>query len=466
MPDRFYSLDIFSGLGGNAFALRSIATPVLYCEIDAAAAKLLKNAMSGGHIAEAPVHGDICTLTDSAAYAAAKAMRPLLVSGSWPCQGGSKLGKRKGMDDPRSGLLRELCTLILDALPEVAVFENVPDVVSNGSFTYMKDALGEAYVIKHCTLKASDLGFAHERKRFFAALVRNDFTLTINRFAPEPLEALLPSREEPPRTISAKGELWGAQVKAFGNSIVPACLFYAVVSLLGFPVPPPPGARDFKLQLNPAAYTPPPGSTRSARFNAEGLVKGVMEKKLWATLRASDFSGCHVLTHRASHDLSTQLRFERGTPDAARGWSINPEWVAWLMGFPEGFTQRRRAAAPPPAAVAPPQPPQPPPAGDVVFSCGKKKFQAHRVLLALRAPGLAQVLESTDTVTTMGPSALARLLQYVYTGAVPQGLRASRRARLSAAAELFQVPALAALCQDDGAPCDAADDPTAAGDDV
>ena len=136
----FSSLDLFSGLGGNAFAIKSIAAPALYCEVDAAAANLLKNAMKGGLIPTAPVHGSICNLMETQAYAQAKAMRPLLLSASWPCQGASKLGKRKGMDDSRSGLLRELCTVMPDAMPDVASFENVPDVVSNGSLEYTKEA--------------------------------------------------------------------------------------------------------------------------------------------------------------------------------------------------------------------------------------------------------------------------------------------------------------------------------------
>jgi len=117
-----FSIDLFSGIGGNAYALKSFATPQLYCEIDGSAVEILKAAMAKGYITDAPVHNNVVTLKACPAYEQAMQKRPLLVCGSWPCQGNSTMGKGKGMADPRSGLLRNLVSIIQDALPEVRSF--------------------------------------------------------------------------------------------------------------------------------------------------------------------------------------------------------------------------------------------------------------------------------------------------------------------------------------------------------
>lgn len=281
---------------------------------------------------------------------------------------------------------------------------------NNGSLAYIREKLGDAYSINHTLVKASDLGFGHERKRFFCVLLRNDFELDHARFAPEPLQDLLDVGAEPPRTIAAREERWAAEIKAYGNSVVPACLFYAALTLLGFRLPRTPGVVSRKLVLDPAAYAPAEGATLSSRLKKEGLMKEAMKKKLWATPRASDSAACHFLTQRASHDLSSQIRFERGTAQEARGWSINPDFLRHLMGFPPGFLD----AAPQRAPSAPA--PHLAPAADVRFTCGAHRFEAHDFLLKLRAPGLAEVLETTADVKAVGATTMKRVLEWVYTG--------------------------------------------------
>jgi site-specific DNA-cytosine methylase len=77
-----HSMDLFSGIGGNAYAFRSFATPALYCEVDPTAVAILCAAMDKGYIHKAPVHDNVTTLIGSPVYEAAKANRPLLVTGA------------------------------------------------------------------------------------------------------------------------------------------------------------------------------------------------------------------------------------------------------------------------------------------------------------------------------------------------------------------------------------------------
>lgn len=89
---KYHSVSLFSGIGGNDLALACIATPALYCEIDASARKkILESAMRRGGLPVASIHADVRTILDAEAYKTAKQLSPLIVAGSWPCTGNSRM---------------------------------------------------------------------------------------------------------------------------------------------------------------------------------------------------------------------------------------------------------------------------------------------------------------------------------------------------------------------------------------
>ena len=342
MATSFRSLDLFSGLGGNAFAFRGIATPALYCECDEEAAAILTSAMKRGHIAAAPVHPDVRTLLESPVYRAASAQHPLLVSGSWPCQGNSTAGKRKGMEDARSGLVVNMCDVVLDSLPELVFFENTPLAATNGSWEYVVERLSHAYTLRWMLLPASHLGFPHQRKRFFALAVRTDWALPALDFGPDGR----PDERQPPRTSPARGA--ASRLSALGNAVVPACSRLAMRVMyedaraqpggparqllitaadapsVGGPTLLDPGVRAAVCgrKLSPAHTTPALTVPRALRR--------------WATPRRSCWYRNNVLTLRGAGDLCTQVLFEVNTVN--REDPVNVEWVEWLMGYPAGYT--------------------------------------------------------------------------------------------------------------------------------
>ena len=220
---RYHSVDLFSGLGGNAFAFRSFATPQLYCEILPSARTILQSAMLQGHIPTAPIHNDVTTLLKNPVFQRAKAMRPLLISGSWPCQGNSTMGLRKGMDDPRSGLIRELCDIFDDAKPEIFFAENTPEVVTNGQLQYLRDRMGKQYSISWGTFTAEEMGFPHVRRRFFVVGVLKGKKVTLPPGV-ETIDRLLPAPVEPPRMTLETQFGRVARLHALGNSVVPAAI--------------------------------------------------------------------------------------------------------------------------------------------------------------------------------------------------------------------------------------------------
>ena len=334
---RFHSIDLFSGLGGNAFAFRSFATPQLYCEILHSAQVILKSAMLNGHIPTAPIHNDVTTIMKNATYVRAKAMRPLLVSGSWPCQGNSTMGLRKGMDDPRSGLIRELCDIFEDAKPEIFFVENTPEVITNGQLEYLRNRMGKLYSISWGTFTAEEMGFPHVRRRFFAVGRLRDAKVTLPPCV-ESLERLLPAPVEPPRMTLEEQAARVARLHALGNSVVPAAILYGFLTLMKVDVKKPRGARALDLVIAPEYYAPPEGLQLSALVKQSGLVAEPISKTRWSTPRAGMHGACHVLTDRSSRDLPTMIRFERNTPDELRGGFMAVAWNEWLMGYPVGYT--------------------------------------------------------------------------------------------------------------------------------
>lgn len=91
------SLDLFSGIGGFSHALRGIARPVAYCEIDSFATSVLRARMAGGDLPEAPLCPDIVQLNRSWLDANADGGAEVdVVTAGFPCQGFSRLGLLKG----------------------------------------------------------------------------------------------------------------------------------------------------------------------------------------------------------------------------------------------------------------------------------------------------------------------------------------------------------------------------------
>jgi len=253
-------------------------------------------------------------------------------------QGNSTMGKMAGMADPRSGLLRNLCSVLLDAMPEVFFAENTPVAATNGSFDYLVQLMQPHYNITWAYVKASDLGFRHERKRFFCLGVKRTYALDTSCF--ESMERLLPCSIEPPRTALRRSLNWSDQLHALGNAVVPAASLYAFLVLTGAKVKGLPKAptEPLALRFDPLAYKEPASAAGNPN-RCSPLITAVQCATQWSTPRAGNSGASHILSERSMRDLPTQVRFEVSTPDDERGWLLNTDWVEWLMGYPAGYTR-------------------------------------------------------------------------------------------------------------------------------
>ncbi|WP_413102109.1 DNA cytosine methyltransferase [Streptomyces sp. Inha503] len=89
-----------------------------------------------------------------------------ILCGGYPCQPFSSAGKRKGTADARH-IWPHIARALGVLRPRYAVFENVAGHLSLGFDTVLADLAALGFDAEWCTLRASDIGAAHQRKRLF-----------------------------------------------------------------------------------------------------------------------------------------------------------------------------------------------------------------------------------------------------------------------------------------------------------
>jgi DNA (cytosine-5)-methyltransferase 1 len=151
-------IDLFSGIGGFSLGLeRARMQTIQFCEIDPYCRKVLAK-----HWPEVPCHDDIKTYIGTRGSAN-------VICGGFPCQDISITGKQKGIDGERSGLWAELRRIIGDVLPQYAIVENVPNLLSGNNGRWFGKVIGDLATLRydaewHC-IPASAIGAPHQRDR-------------------------------------------------------------------------------------------------------------------------------------------------------------------------------------------------------------------------------------------------------------------------------------------------------------
>lgn len=102
-----------------------------------------------------------------------------ILTGGWPCQPFSQAGKRKGAADERA-LWPEVARAVRALRPRYVVLENVSAIATAGELeraTASLAALG--YVGSWLCLRASDIGAPHRRERIFILATRADVVASV-----------------------------------------------------------------------------------------------------------------------------------------------------------------------------------------------------------------------------------------------------------------------------------------------
>ncbi len=162
MRDKLNGLDLFSGIGGNAIALRDYVHNVAYCEYDKYCQGVLLSRMSEGLIDRAPIWDDVRTLTKNQF-----ATRVDIITGGFPCQDISVAGNGAGLEGERSGLFFEIVRLLKELEPSFVYLENVPAIRTRGGQRVGQELAALGYDCRWGMLSAYDVGAPHLRERWF-----------------------------------------------------------------------------------------------------------------------------------------------------------------------------------------------------------------------------------------------------------------------------------------------------------
>ena len=102
----------------------------------------------------------------------------LYVAG-WPCQGNSKLGKQKGLADPRTRVVHSLLEYITTKRPRVVLLENVANALyidGGNQFQEVRASLQDAgYLVRWRIVCPKDVGVPMRRSRLYIVAIREQF---------------------------------------------------------------------------------------------------------------------------------------------------------------------------------------------------------------------------------------------------------------------------------------------------
>jgi DNA (cytosine-5)-methyltransferase 1 len=155
-------LDLFSGIGGLALALRPWVRPVCFVDIEPFCQAVLAERMGLGDLPAAPVWSDVTTLDG----------RPWrgvvdIIYGGFPCQDLSVAGRGAGLEGKRSGLFFEIVRLAKEIKPQFIFLENVPAIRTRGLDVVVKELADLGYDCRWGALSAHDVRAPHKRERWF-----------------------------------------------------------------------------------------------------------------------------------------------------------------------------------------------------------------------------------------------------------------------------------------------------------
>ncbi|NJP50062.1 DNA cytosine methyltransferase [Streptomyces sp. SBST2-5] len=156
-------LSLCTGYGGLDMAVEALTgDKVAYvAENDEAASLVLAH-----HWPEVPNLGDITTYDFTQLAGEVD-----IITAGFSCQDISNAGGREGINGSKSKIWKDVCRAVRDIRPRYAFLENVAAIRSRGLDVVAEDLASVGYDLWWTTLRASDVGAAHIRYRWFGIAV-------------------------------------------------------------------------------------------------------------------------------------------------------------------------------------------------------------------------------------------------------------------------------------------------------
>lgn len=326
------SVDLFSGIGGMQHGLRGICRPLLYCEIDEFAQRVLTKNMRTKKLPKAPIVDDVRDV-DAIMHIIGKQHVHVVISTS-SCQGFSLAGSHGGLQHHESKIIAAALQVIELIRPAIVFMENVPGIlnVNNGQdFAWLQHYMNRLdYEVTFGIFSANQVGALHMRRRWYAVFKHRTrqlpagwqrlmkplrrFHWSLSRFT---ADHLVP-----------RDNITNNRLHVLGNAVVPDCARTAFITLMmNHPVEP------IKYSKNILDIT-----LKANVFDGFPHDYDELTIRRFPTPRALQLGACRKITYRCSQDLGTVLRFwdeSRGDRSA----KTNPQFVEFLMGFPRDWTK-------------------------------------------------------------------------------------------------------------------------------
>lgn len=371
------SIDLFTGIGGFALALKGVYRPLLYCDKDPDVLLALDSLMRKGSLPRAELVTDVKN-TAAIVKAVANSKVDLLTAG-FPCTGFSKSGAMKGLGNEGSSLFFHAMKAVRKLRPNIVCLENVAEIIKSDDMDVIMSTLrGMGYSCRWTICSGTDVGSPQLRRRWFCMCIRNGFvpgTLKVSKLRTSW------STKSMPRLASERPEEFSSRFSMLGNTIIPAAAWLAFVRLYtGFAVM----TQEQTRKLGTVKYGVPEikrGSKGSHGFIEDGVMhtfdvaqtestfdihvqpnhyagaetaskravlpslKDVYKRKVFPTPRATMWRKSNVLTTRTLRDLPSFAIFVskvNGVPQPRTKAKevVNLDFLEWLMGFPVGWTAR------------------------------------------------------------------------------------------------------------------------------
>lgn len=157
------TLELCAGYGGLGMAVEALTGSEVthVAEIEAAACEIL-----AARFPNAENIGDITTYD----WVKLHGLVDIITAG-FPCQDISNAGKREGINGKRSGIWKNVAEAVGVLRPRLVFLENVSAIRTRGLATVAEDLALIGYDLRWTTLRASEVGMAHHRNRWFGLAV-------------------------------------------------------------------------------------------------------------------------------------------------------------------------------------------------------------------------------------------------------------------------------------------------------
>lgn len=207
-------LALFAGAGGGILGGYLLGwTTVCAVERDAYAAQVLAQRQNDGILKPFPVWSDVTTFDG-------KPWRGIVdvISGGFPCQDISIVGKGAGIEGERSGLWSEFARIIGEIRPSYVYIENSPMRTVRGLDSVVCELTKMGYDAEWGCVSASDCGACHSRERIWIVAHADSIRLQGGAISGGGGKSRAWPNEQLPRLLSANTWLGKAKAGEYGSS--------------------------------------------------------------------------------------------------------------------------------------------------------------------------------------------------------------------------------------------------------